>query len=276
VEQPDRFGGDQRRLLGGLGEHRIARGQCRRDLAGEDGEREVPGADADKGAAAAQLQLIDLADRPVEHGRGVELLLGEVRIVAAEVDRLAHLGDAVVERSCRPHAPDSATSRSMSAFQRGAHGAQDLAAREAAPCVPGGLGSGGRDRQRGRCPPESSMTRCRAPAQRSTGLVTGCAPGTGRQRAADDRARNDAAVGQRLGDAARGQAIAGHAVVAAERVLARLAIDVGGQRDARMRAGLGGDRRDRITDDILHRHPLVEQAWTKLLLAPFSSRRRTR
>ena len=38
--------GDQRRLLGRLGDHRIAGGQRRRDLAGEDRQREVPRADA--------------------------------------------------------------------------------------------------------------------------------------------------------------------------------------------------------------------------------------
>ncbi len=41
------LGGDQRRLLGGLGQHRVAGRQRRRDLAGEDGQREVPRADAD-------------------------------------------------------------------------------------------------------------------------------------------------------------------------------------------------------------------------------------
>ena len=40
-------GGDQRRLLGRLGEHRVAGGQRGGDLAGEDRQREVPRADAD-------------------------------------------------------------------------------------------------------------------------------------------------------------------------------------------------------------------------------------
>ena len=43
-------GGDQRRLLGGLGDNRIAGRQRGRDLAGEDREREIPWADADGGA----------------------------------------------------------------------------------------------------------------------------------------------------------------------------------------------------------------------------------
>ena len=46
VEQAHRPGGDQRRLLGGLGQHRAAGGQRRRHLADEDRQREVPRADA--------------------------------------------------------------------------------------------------------------------------------------------------------------------------------------------------------------------------------------
>ncbi len=45
--------GDQRGLLGRFGQHRIAGGQRRRDLTGEDRQREVPRADADEDAAAA-------------------------------------------------------------------------------------------------------------------------------------------------------------------------------------------------------------------------------
>ena len=37
------LGGDERRLFGGLGDHGIARGERRGDLAGEDRERKVPG-----------------------------------------------------------------------------------------------------------------------------------------------------------------------------------------------------------------------------------------
>ena len=64
VEQAHRLGGDQRRLLGRLGEHGVAGGQRRGDLAGEDGQREVPRADAGEDAAAVQLQRVGLADRP--------------------------------------------------------------------------------------------------------------------------------------------------------------------------------------------------------------------
>ena len=46
LQHAHRLGGDQRRLLGRLGQHRVAGGQRRGHLAGEDGQREVPRADA--------------------------------------------------------------------------------------------------------------------------------------------------------------------------------------------------------------------------------------
>ena len=54
VEQAHRFGGDQRRLLGGFGRDPVAGGQCRADLARENGQRKVPRADAGEHAAALQ------------------------------------------------------------------------------------------------------------------------------------------------------------------------------------------------------------------------------
>ena len=61
------------RLFGGLGEHGVAGGQRGGDLAGEDGQREVPGADADEDAASVQDQLVGLADRTVQRLRPREL-----------------------------------------------------------------------------------------------------------------------------------------------------------------------------------------------------------
>ena len=94
---PHRYRGDLRRLLGRLGDHRIAGDQRRRDLAGEDREREIPRADADEDAAPAMAQHV--ASRrsgraSLRHERNARLR----RVVAAEVDRLAHLRDCVVER----------------------------------------------------------------------------------------------------------------------------------------------------------------------------------
>ena len=104
-------GGDQRRLLGRLGEHRVAGGQRRGDLAGEDRQREVPRADAD-----------DRAERPVRvvgRSRGATC----VGVVAQEVDRLAHFGDGVGQRSCRPRAR-SGRAESASALPSGRRRAQ--------------------------------------------------------------------------------------------------------------------------------------------------------
>ena len=53
VQDADRFGGDQRRLLGRLGDDRIAGGERRGDLAGEDRQRKIPRADAGDDAERA-------------------------------------------------------------------------------------------------------------------------------------------------------------------------------------------------------------------------------
>ena len=63
--------------------HRIAGDERRRDLAGEDRQRKIPRRDADDGAARLRAGF----------GTG---RLG--RVVAQEVDGLAHLGDAVGQR----------------------------------------------------------------------------------------------------------------------------------------------------------------------------------
>ena len=85
VQDAHGFGGNQRRLLGRLGDDRVAGGQCGRNLTGEDGQREVPRADAQH-----------RTQRPV----GVVLELGRhlVGVVAQEVHGLADLGDGVGQR----------------------------------------------------------------------------------------------------------------------------------------------------------------------------------
>ncbi len=89
------LGRDQRRLLGGLRDHCVA-GRKRGDhLAGEDREREVPRADAGEHAATAQAQAIRLAGRARHDETPAEGLLGTRRIVAEEIDRLAHFGNRV-------------------------------------------------------------------------------------------------------------------------------------------------------------------------------------
>src|SRR3989454_3239718 len=80
---------DPWRLLRGLGDHRVARGKRGGDLAGEDGERKVPGADAGEDAAAVELQFVTLAGgtRKQLHYEPGFYLRG---IVTAEIRCLAH------------------------------------------------------------------------------------------------------------------------------------------------------------------------------------------
>ena len=91
VEQGDRLGSDQRRLLGRFGQHRVTGGQRGGDLAGENGQREVPGADADEYTASMQAELVGLAHRAAQGLGAGKLRLGQLGVVATEVDRLAHL-----------------------------------------------------------------------------------------------------------------------------------------------------------------------------------------
>ena len=83
VQQRDGAGGDQRRLLGRLGEHGVAGDERGGDLAGEDRQREIPRRDA--GDDAPRL------------GPGLGML-GLGGVVAQEVDRLAHFRHAVGQR----------------------------------------------------------------------------------------------------------------------------------------------------------------------------------
>src|SRR5207302_10780973 len=60
-QQMHRGGGDQRGLLGGLGNDGVAGGERRGDLAGEDRQRKIPRRDAGEDAAPAQRDLDALA-----------------------------------------------------------------------------------------------------------------------------------------------------------------------------------------------------------------------
>jgi hypothetical protein len=74
VQQLDGQRGDQRRLLGRFGDDRVAGGQGRGDLADKDGQREIPGTDADEYAAAVQRQAVALAGRAGQGDRLREFL----------------------------------------------------------------------------------------------------------------------------------------------------------------------------------------------------------
>jgi len=75
--------GDERRLLGRFGQNGIASCQSCADLAGEDREWEVPGADA--GPDASSLQALACRD-------------GLGGVVAQEIDRFTNLVDRVSKR----------------------------------------------------------------------------------------------------------------------------------------------------------------------------------
>ena len=82
MQRLHRSGGDQRGLLGRLGEHHVAGGQRCGHLPGEDRQREVPWADAQHRAERAVAAVVEIAP----HFGGV---------VAQEVHRLAHLGHRI-------------------------------------------------------------------------------------------------------------------------------------------------------------------------------------
>ena len=98
MQQPRRIGGHQGGLLGGLGDHRIARHQGRRDLAGEDRQGEVPRAYADEYAAPVQRQAVALPGRSGEGLRPGEVGAPPMGVIAAEINRLADLGEGVGNR----------------------------------------------------------------------------------------------------------------------------------------------------------------------------------
>jgi hypothetical protein len=77
VEEVDGERADQRGLLGRLGDGGIASGERSSDRADEDGEREVPGADAGPDAAAVVAQFVGLA-------RGSRKLHGLGKAAASE------------------------------------------------------------------------------------------------------------------------------------------------------------------------------------------------
>src|SRR5437667_2229674 len=85
-----RFEADPRCLLRRLGDHRVARGKRGGDLAGEDGERKVPGADAGEDAAAVELQFVTLAGGACKLFRFCKIYFCLYCVVAAEVCCLAH------------------------------------------------------------------------------------------------------------------------------------------------------------------------------------------
>ncbi len=90
--------GEQRRLLGRLGNRGIAREQSGGHLAGKDRHRKVPGADAHEHALAVQRDFVVLAGGPGQHLGLGKMAPCHLRVVAAEISRLTHFVDAVDQR----------------------------------------------------------------------------------------------------------------------------------------------------------------------------------
>src|SRR6185312_15655859 len=99
VQKAHRERSHERRLLGGLREHGVARGECRRHLAHEDREREIPRTDAGERPAPRELDAIGLARGTRKLARLREMPPRLERVIAAEIDRLANLPEAVGERA---------------------------------------------------------------------------------------------------------------------------------------------------------------------------------
>src|SRR6478736_8388125 len=82
--------GGQRGLLSRLRHHGVARSKRAGDLAGENGQREIPGRDAGKDATPMQRQLVALAGRALELD-GCGKAPARFRRVAKVVHRLAQV-----------------------------------------------------------------------------------------------------------------------------------------------------------------------------------------
>ena len=97
MHQLHRLTGNERCLLGGLGNDAVAGCERAGDLAGKNRQREIPRADANEDATAAISQLIALTGRARQelwHQCAASL----AGVVAAIIRRLAHFRNAIVER----------------------------------------------------------------------------------------------------------------------------------------------------------------------------------
>jgi hypothetical protein len=130
VHQLDRERADQRRLLGRLGDRGIARGERGGDRADEDREREIPRADAGEHAAAVEAELVLLAGRSRERHRGGELAPRFGRVIAQEIDRLAHFEHRVgkVLPASRMHSEKNSSRCARTGRRRGRAAGAGLAA----------------------------------------------------------------------------------------------------------------------------------------------------
>ena len=93
--------GDGRRLRRGLGDDGVARRQCRRHLAGEDGERKVPRRNAGKYAPSMEHECVGLSGDSIQQVPRAEQALAFAAVVAAEVGGFSDLRHRIVKRLAR-------------------------------------------------------------------------------------------------------------------------------------------------------------------------------
>ena len=263
VQDAHGLGGDQRRLLGGLGDHRIARRERGRDLAGEDRERKIPRADAD-----------DEAERGRRAGRQRARRLG--RVIAQEVDRLAHLRDRVGVGLAGLAHDEADRARSLRASRISAARRRHRGALRGRDRGEGGRGAIARRRARRRSRRRARDGRSRR--RRSVGGIA--APARPARRRGAGRKGAPCASGAcvqchrraRRGGLRRKDRARASCVARARRGRAGAAILSCG-------APIGwiarGDR-DRIGDEVVDGTLASAMRLTNEVLAPFSSSRRTR
>ncbi len=256
VQQPHRGSGDQRGLLGRLGDNRVAGGEGRSDLAGEDRQREIPRRDAGKDAATMECHLVALAG-----GAGQPLGCCEIGppaqgVIAQVVDRLAHLGKCRRDRATALADDEGHQLGHMSfeeiggAFQSGGTIARRLA-------VPGGCGA--------KCAGERSIELGGAGRDDGPDLTAPVArieDRLGRPRlldAADDRCGRPWPA-ERLGERlAQFRQYRGMVKVEPARISPRRAVEVARQRDLGVRLHRqSGEADHRVGDDLVDRLRLVD------------------
>ena len=267
----------ERRLLGGLGDDGVARGERGGDLADEDRERKIPRADADEDAATVQTQLVRFA-------RGAGQLIAARRTGVARAPRSSGRNPppraprrSRRRASCPLRARAATTNSSIASSIAAAARSRTCGARLAAGGVPRRLRAH-RHRQR-----EVDIVECGvgddaqfSRAMRGLENLARCAAGP--------RAALDQRPGSPLRSSPRRECCVERRhrrLVGEGRSRASSRAPAGTARAAAAASGLGiapprARARDRIGDDVSTGTARSAMRLTNDVLAPFSSSRRTR
>ena len=228
-------------------------------LAGEDREREIPRADAGEHAAAAQAQPVRLAGRARQRQRPAEVLLGPRRVVAQEIDGLAHLGNRV--RHGLAGLGDADRRRTARCRARGGRPRRAACARASRPARgPSRAARPPRARS-----PASRARRPRRPPRRRRARGPRASGIRGARRPAPRR-RRSAARAAAVASASRQPAASRRCALAVRQVDAGGVRALGAEqparrRNARVRAAARAlDVGDRVADHLLDRQRLVDDA----------------